>query len=678
MDASSLSIPIATILSVKLSKSFSLDQTSYTMMYSSLVSVIAFALNSVMKYDKSEFTKLFTVFNGLAFIFFTVAGYIVYLNGDELIEKIEEALVKIGLLKDKSDSNPDAKSFVQLNIYNTQDINKFLDYVNLYSDFYVKSPSTEFGNPKLFFAYSKNFTYSQSNDVNHRSLYHKAQNDIVITFHDKNFDKTGYYVWKAQDIVVGSENPLQVQLPYIQLYIKNKESQLEDVVKYYNNIKEKYAQETINKINLKHVKVVKKSDKQDSQQENNVITSEYSLYTGLKKSPEALEKLYISTFFHKDKIRLWNNIKTIQYNPESIIKLGQSPRISLLLHGPPGTGKSSFPYRLAMALNRHLISIDGKTIKTKSAMYNLMRSPIINGEEVRPKDVIFTFDEVHLFLIYLKSKAKKESSISRYFYSERYNDFVGPKHLMTSSSTPEKRKSEESEEDEDEIPDLTENFEQAASGKKHSKKSKKSNTKDETEPDPSDFSFNEEDITINDLLEIFQGPVPLDGSIIIATTNFIEEIKKMCPALIRHGRLTPVYFGNLEDLTFQEMSVHFFGTPIDVTIGETKIPPSHAVDLMADIRLNRTDLDKEEQVELCKEQILELMKTYENSEKTQEKKSKKVSKSSFTRTNQNTIRQNPILNQSKYDFISESSKEPDDLNATKNIIKSLKGTGGRL
>jgi hypothetical protein len=84
-------------------------------MYSSLVGVIAFALNLVMKYDKSEITKLFTVFNGLALIFFTVAGYIVYLNGYELIEKIEDTLVKIGLLKDKS-GNSDTKKFVKLNI----------------------------------------------------------------------------------------------------------------------------------------------------------------------------------------------------------------------------------------------------------------------------------------------------------------------------------------------------------------------------------------------------------------------------------------------------------------------------------------------------------------------------------------------------------------------------------
>ncbi len=42
----------------------------------------------------------------------------------------------------------------------------------------------------------------------------------------------------------------------------------------------------------------------------------------------------------------------------------QTPAAAFLLHGPPGTGKSAFAARVAKALQRHLISVDLRNIKT--------------------------------------------------------------------------------------------------------------------------------------------------------------------------------------------------------------------------------------------------------------------------------------------------------------------------
>ena len=350
-----------------------------------------------------------------------------------------------------------------------------------------------------------------------------------------------------------------------------------------------------------HVKIVKHvSDK--NVKDNGIVTNEYVLYDGLKKSPKALEELHMNTFFHKEKTRLWNKIKTIEYNPEQIIQMGQSPRISLLLHGPPGTGKSSFAHRIAMSLNRHLISIDGKTIKTKAAMYNLMRSPTVNGIVCRPKDVVFTFDEIHLFLRYLKQKSEKYDYKSYSSY-----DSYSPARDMSKkkSSTPTSSDSSEVPQllslDNNEVPKLF-------SLEKLNKETDKEVDKEVN----NEFNIDSEDITINDLLEIFQGPVPLDGSIILATTNYFGEIEKLCPALVRHGRLTPCYFGCLTNDILCEMTKYFFGDTIDidVDVNSANIPPSHAVDIMADIKLNHAKIDKIAQLELCKHQISELVNTY--------------------------------------------------------------------
>lgn len=65
-------------------------------------------------------------------------------------------------------------------------------------------------------------------------------------------------------------------------------------------------------------------------------------------------------------------------------------------------------------------------------------------------------------------------------------------------------------------------------------------------------------VQLDDLLEIFQGAVPLDGSIFIATTNKYDEIKKLCPALFRHGRLTPIYFGYFDGRLIKEICKQFY------------------------------------------------------------------------------------------------------------------------
>ena len=73
-------------------------------------------------------------------------------------------------------------------------------------------------------------------------------------------------------------------------------------------------------------------------------------YIGKKESIETMEKVWIDPFFHPEKDRLWGLIKTIHSNPLSLIQKGQTPRANFLFHGPPGTGKSSFPFRVAMTL----------------------------------------------------------------------------------------------------------------------------------------------------------------------------------------------------------------------------------------------------------------------------------------------------------------------------------------
>ena len=101
------------------------------------------------------------------------------------------------------------------------------------------------------------------------------------------------------------------------------------------------------------------------------------------------------------------------------------------------------------------------------------------------------------------------------------------------------------------------------------------------------LDINYEEIQLSDLLEIFQGPVPIDGLIAIATTNHFEEIKNMCPALFRPGRLTPIHFDYADGDTIQEISQYYYNKNVQIEIPEkTNIPTSLLIEMVIESRLH--------------------------------------------------------------------------------------------
>lgn len=97
---------------------------------------------------------------------------------------------------------------------------------------------------------------------------------------------------------------------------------------------------------------------------------------------------------------------------------------------------------------------------------------------------------------------------------------------------------------------------------------------------------NEEKITyqpvpcfqVEDLLDILQGPMPIAGSIIIATSNKYEEMREICPALFRPGRLTPVKIDYMNWKSLQELTEHTFGKSLELKPVETKLIPSEILE----------------------------------------------------------------------------------------------------
>jgi len=280
---------------------------------------------------------------------------------------------------------------------------------------------------------------------------------------------------------------------------------------------------------------------------------EYTTYQGRNRTLTELEPIYMNTHFHTEKDRLWSLIKEIDQNKDYYRKYGQTPKLNLLLHGPPGTGKSSFAYRVAMCLRRDIISMDLTKYPNRYIIDKLMHGYInicfSNGHMINPSRLVYVFDEFDRtieFLIATQDKEKRlfEGKLKAMSAGNGLASLLGISAGKSKSGSRKTNSGSDSECEEDNLTIQSEG--------------------DASTTDPSNASASQL-LTIKDLLEIFQGVVDVNGRLIFAMTNHFDKIKKECPALFRPGRLTPVYFGYIGQETLFDIIQYYFKKPIPST-----------------------------------------------------------------------------------------------------------------
>jgi hypothetical protein len=98
-------------------------------------------------------------------------------------------------------------------------------------------------------------------------------------------------------------------------------------------------------------------------------------------------------------------------------------------------------------------------------------------------------------------------------------------------------------------------------------------------------------LRLSDLLELFNGTVNIKDRIIIATTNNFEHIKKVFPALVRPGRLSPIEFKCLDWKTLNELTQYYFNSKMTLSEFEIIIPTSQITELAKKYVLSKLKFD---------------------------------------------------------------------------------------
>lgn len=348
--------------------------------------------------------------------------------------------------------------------------------------------------------------------------------NIEIPFEDKLYGTSGTITWlnheEERQVTLknsSSQTNKMFKIIYLEIIFNSDKDPIE-YKKFITKEVEKYKE---NEIKLGYFKVLE----QDNNNNNDDDIHHVLMYEGDMEDKNSLKKKFIDSFFHPKKDYIWKNVDAVINNKSLFDMMGQGSFINYILYGPPGSGKSSFAYRLARTLNCNIISIDLSSIKTKKELYRIVQSPDLwlhNKDywDFSKKNII-VLEELDVALKKLEQNKQKlnvlDSRVKEYF-----NTIYSHNKVNIQDDEQQNTKKGKYEELVGELDDAG------------------------------------DDYTIRDLLDILQGSLSVEGSIIIAMTNKIDYIRDSCPELVRDGRLTPVYFGYLDVNSFQELCQYHF------------------------------------------------------------------------------------------------------------------------
>jgi SpoVK/Ycf46/Vps4 family AAA+-type ATPase len=243
------------------------------------------------------------------------------------------------------------------------------------------------------------------------------------------------------------------------------------------------------------------------------------------------EKSFACLFFKEKRLLLKLMTHFMDKTGKYEIK-GFPHKLGLLLHGPPGTGKTSLIKAMAQHTGRNVVSIPLARIETNQELMDIVfdQSFAVKGEDMPIKlsfkDVIFVMEDVDAASPIVHSRL------------ENTEDQVTTPPVATGSS---------GDEGKDFMAAVLNSLTDTGTGDKKATVSNK-------------YSSKYDKLDLAGLLNVLDGVVDCPNRILIMTTNHPE---KLDAALIRPGRIDKIiYLGYIQYDAILEMLEHYFTEPL--------------------------------------------------------------------------------------------------------------------
>lgn len=358
----------------------------------------------------------------------------------------------------------------------------------------------------------------------------KKNYDMFMVYQNKHF-KIDHDIYVKADVEIENDNNekerTNIKTDKITITVYSYKYSLSYLKNYIDNITEKYLmsiKET--RQNKRFIYFLDKTEF-NSDEESKLDCWREDLFESART---------FNNIFFDGKKRLIEKIDFFLQNKDWYYEKGIPYSLGIGLHGPPGTGKTSFIKALANYTNRHLVVISLKTIKTKQQLEK------------------FFFENT-------------------YNENNEYNSITWDKKILVF-------------EDIDCIGDIIlDRSTKFAPMKTRSRKNGTFNKSPDSNPKAGDMKFGEilqavcdlndtgtstistltkeQPITLDDILNLWDGIRETPGRILIISSNHYD---KLDPALIRPGRIDITHeLSNASHATIEEMYLHLFNEKIDKT-----------------------------------------------------------------------------------------------------------------